>query len=214
MSRRSPNSACAASNSARTPSAEPTSGESDDVLPTTEHFKQELERITGNAEIEEALTFCRDLFEREEQRAASLESKATTLMGFGALTAAFVSGFAGLLLDEATAPCMSVVKVLALVYILLVSSFASAIFCGLQALLPQMITVPAPGDILELAQSNVGLTVVRRERAGEFYKSYLANRETTNKKGSWVKLAQVSVVFGMVCLLLVAIVLSVHLILI
>ena len=212
MSPRRPNSACEPSGSPGTSSTEPPSATSDDHLPTAKHFQQELEGITGTGEIEEALTFCRALFEREEQRAASFESKATTLMGFGALTAAFVAGFAALLLDEATAPCMSIVKVLAPFYFLLVLSFFFAILCALWALRPQIITVPAPEDILKLAHSNVGLTVVRRERAGEFYKSYLANRETTNKKGFWVRWAQISVFFGMVLLVIIAAVLSIHLI--
>ena len=213
MSSGMPNSTDEASGSASRSSTEPTSGASDYRLPSADEFKKGLENISDGREIRELLAFCRDIYEREEQRAASFESKATTLMAFGALAAAFVSGFAALLLDEATAPCTFVVKPLASVYALLVLSFASAIFCGLQALLPHMIAAPDPRDILKLEQSNAELKLVRRERAGDFYESYLANRETTNKKGSWVKRAQVSVVFGMVCLVLIAFILTGHLIL-
>ena len=192
-------------------STEPTSGATDEVLPTAEHFEQELEKIRDSGEIQEALAFCKHLFEREEKRAAKFESKATTLMAFGALTAAFVSGFAALLLDEATAPCPFVVRALALAYALLVASFASAIYCGLKALVPRYITIPAPGDILKLAETSVDL--VRRKRAAEFYRSYLANRRTTNRKGSWVMGAQISVACGMAFLLIIALVLTGHLML-
>jgi hypothetical protein len=213
MSRRGPNWPSEAGGSASKSPTKPTSAAIDDILPTAEHFKQELERITDNDAIQEALAFCKDLFEREEQRAAAFESKATTLMGFGVLAAAFGYGFAALLLDEATAPCTSVVQVLAPAYGMLVLSFFAAIVCALVALWPQEIMAPSPEDILKLAQQNHDLVGVRRERAGEFYKSYLANRRTTNRKGSWVMGAEISVFFGMVFLSIIACVLAVHLIL-
>lgn len=213
MNRGAPNSACEASGSSSTLSPQPPSATSEDVLPTAEHFKEQLATISDGREIREALTFCRKIFEREEQRAASFESKATTLIAFGALAAAFVSGFAALLLDEATAPCVCVVKVLAALYALLVLSFFCGIVFAAIALWPQKIMSPRPGDILKLAESNDTLALVRRERAGDFYESYLANRQITNKKGFWVMAAQLSVALGMAFLLLIAVVLACHLIL-
>lgn len=214
MSRARPDSPRDSSGCRSTSSTQLTGGASDHDLPTPDEFKRRLSRITGAREIRETLAFCRDIYEREAEREASFESKATTLMGFGALAAAFVSGFAALLLDEATAPCTRVVRLLAFAYALLVSSLFASIFCALRALWPHEIAAPDPEDILKLARKNPDLAKVRRTRAGDFYESYFKNREETNRKAEWVKRAQISVVVGMGCLFLIGIVLSVHLILI
>lgn len=212
MSRARPNSSRDASGCRSTSSTQLTGDASDHDLPSPDEFKRRLSRITGGREIRETLAFCRDIYEREAEREASFESKATTLMGFGALAAAFVSGFAALLLDEATAPCTRVVRLLALAYALLVSSFFASIFCALKALRPHEIAAPHPEDILKLARKNPDLAKVRRTRAGDFYESYFRNREKTNRKAEWVKWAQLSVFLGMLLLVIIAAVLSIHLI--
>ncbi len=213
MSSEMPNSTCEGNSSATTSSIERANSGDEYGLPSADQFKRRLNNIKGGREIREVLAFCTYIYEREERREASFESKATTLMGFGALAAAFVSGFAALLLDEATALWPCVVRGLAVAYGLLVLSFLAAIVSALVALWPHEIMAPSPEDILNLDQREGDLTGIRRERAGAFYESYLANRRATNRRASWVMVAQISVASGMVFLLLIALLLAGYLIL-
>jgi hypothetical protein len=207
MSHKRPNSPGDSSNRRSTSSTGPITGTSNHDLPTPDEFKCGLGSISGAREIREALAFSRALYEREEQRAASFQSKATTLVGFGALAATFASGFASVMLDKATAPCSFLVKLLAVFYALLVLSFAFAIFFALAALWPQTIQYPSPRDILDLGgsdEANDKLREVRRGQAGDFYQSYYVGRKATNNMATWVMAAESSVAFGMVCLVTIA----------
>lgn len=212
MSSGLPKSTSEATESTSKSSTRLTGAASERDLPTPDDFQLRLGGIVHGREIRETLAFCRDIYEREADREASFESKATTLMGFDALAAAFVSGFAALLLDEATAPCRSVVQVLAFAYALLVSSFSVSIFCALKALWPHEIAAPHPEDILNLAGDEPDLATVRRTRAGDFYESYFRNHDKTNRKAEWVKRAQLCMLCGMVLLMVIAAVLSTHLV--
>jgi len=100
-------------------------------LPSPEQIKDGL-AVDDTKKVRETLDFCKWLFEREEERTRTLESKAVTLTGFTGLTTAFVSGFAALLLDAEKIPCKPAMAAFVLLYVLVVMSFTRTILCALR----------------------------------------------------------------------------------
>lgn len=147
--------------------------------------------MEDSGKIREALDFCKGLFEREEERTRTLESKAITLTGFTGLTTAFVSGFAALLLDAEKIPCRPILVVLVVLYVLLVYSFIRTILCALRVVRvgdPYRFTSPAPRDIFRLKTDEIDN--IRRERAVDFFHSYVKNHAINNDKAGYLMSAQ------------------------
>lgn len=163
--------------------------------------------LKDSRKIDEALTYCKDLFDREEERTRTLESKAITLTSFAGLTAAFVSGFAGLLLDSEKIPCWPARAVLLLPYIAIVCAFARTILCALRVVKvgdPYRFAAPAPTDILNLSIDTP--QGVRLERAVDFFYAYRTNLVINNNKASYLMSAQRGFATAMFFLLLTTIV--------
>jgi len=159
-------------------------------LPTSEEIRAGL-AIEDTEKIGEALDFCKELFEGEEERTKTLESKAITLTGFTGLTTAFVSGFAALLLDAEKIPCRPALTVLVVLYVLLVYSFVRTILCALRVVrvgAPYWFASPEPRDILRLKTDD--LDQIRRERAVDFFHSYVRNYAINDDKAGYLISAQ------------------------
>ena len=88
-------------------------------LPAVEEVSSAL-ALEDDDKVEEALDFCRWLFEREEERTRVLESKAITMTGFAGVTAALVLGFAALLVDQSDIPSTFALGALLILYVFLV----------------------------------------------------------------------------------------------
>lgn len=154
----------------------------------------------------EALDFCQWLFDRQEERTKTLESKASTLMGFAGITTAFVSGFAALLLDAKNIPC-TLLGLLVVVYLLLVYSFVRTILCALV-----VVTVgpryrfkyPASRDILGLKDNSV--PKLHGQRAVDFFDSYANNRAINDDKAGYLISAQRSFAIATLLVFVVTIV--------
>jgi len=159
-------------------------------LPSYEEIQAGLE-MEDSEKVREALDFCKGLFEREEERTRTLESKAITLTGFTGLTTAFVSGFAALLLDAEKIPCEPVLAVLVAFYVLVVYSFVRTILCALRVVrvgAPYWFASPEPRDILRLKTDE--LDEIRRERAVDFFHSYVRNHAINDDKAGYLISAQ------------------------
>lgn len=176
-------------------------------LPSShEEIRAEL-ALEETDKIEEALDFCQGLFEREEERTKTLESKAMTLTGFAGLTTAFVSGFAALLLGAEEIACKPVLAVLLVLYVLLVYSFVRTILCALRVVRvgdPYIFTSPAPWDIFRLKTDD--MDDIHRERAVEFFYSYVKNHAINDDKAGYLRSSQRGFAVAALFLLLLSIV--------
>jgi len=182
-------------------------------LPSEEQIKDGL-AVDDTNKVRETLDFCKWLFEREEERTRTLESKAVTLTGFTGLTTAFVSGFAALLLDAEKIPCRPAMAVFVLLYVLVVSSFARAILCALRVVRvgdPYSFAHPNPWDISKLKTDEADR--VRMERARDFFISYTKNHAINDDKAGYLISAQRGFAMATLFLFIMAVVFACYVLL-
>lgn len=165
--------------------------------------------------VEEALHFCRWLFEREEERTRILESKAITLTGFAGVTTALVSGFAALLLDQSNKPCVVALAALLILYVFLAYSFVRTILCALMVVRVgrrYTFKYPASKDILGIKSQTV--QQIRQQRAVDFFDSYANNRAINRDKAGYLISAQKAFAVAALLLLVIAVVIAGYMLLV
>jgi hypothetical protein len=141
--------------------------------------------------VDEALDFCRWLWELEEERTRILETKAITLTGFAGVTAAVVLGIAALLLDASKLGSIYASGALLILYVVLVYCFVRTVLCALM-----VVTVggryrfhhPASADILAIRSKTV--LQIQAQRAVDYFDSYLKNRAINEDKAGYLISAQ------------------------
>jgi hypothetical protein len=176
------------------------------TLPDPEEMRAGLD-MDDSDKTREALAFCKELFEREEKRTETLESKSITLMGFAGLTAALVSASAALLLDTDKIQCEPLLAILSLLYVFLVYSFVRSILCALMVVRvgdPYWFASPAAQDILDLRLQDVDH--VRMQWALDYLHSYVKNHTINNDKAGYLISAQRGFAVAMLLLFAIAIV--------
>lgn len=143
-----------------------------------------------NKKVEEALAYCDGLVKREDERATKIESKAFTLIGITGIATAFITGFAGLLLDRGKIDSLPVLMLATFGYVLTVASLIFTIYLALKVVTvgDYKFTYPSASDILKLATQDID--DLRRDRAVALLVSYEQNATTVNYKATFLGGAQ------------------------
>lgn len=140
--------------------------------------------------LDDALSFCSDLFSREDERLDKIESKAFTLMGVTGIAAGFIMAFAGLLFDWKQVSSTSVMVVASILFASVAVSLILTIYLATKVVTlgDYRLTSPSANDIFKLNQSD--LRYVKRERAISLFFSFVQNVRVVNRKATYLIGAQ------------------------
>jgi hypothetical protein len=158
--------------------------------------------------LDDALEYCDELLGREDDRSDKIESKAFTLIGITGIATAFITGFAGLLLEREKLALVPVLIVAAALYVLVVLALMFTIYLAVKVVTvgDYVFTYPSANDIFELSKAS--LEYVKRERAASLFYSFTQNQQVVNRKVTYLSGAQLwfrnSVVLLLVLTLLLA----------
>ena len=180
-------------------------------LPSTEEVSSVFLALEDDNKVEEALDFCKWLFDREEKRTKTLESKAATLTGFAGVADALVIGLATLLLDPDNVPSGYVSGAMLILYVFLVYCFVRTILCALIAVgvgRRYPFRYPSCRDILALSSDSP--KQIRRHRAVDFFQSYSTNRAINDDKAGYLISAQRAFAIGSLVLFLIAVLMAAY----
>lgn len=132
--------------------------------------------------IDELLSYCKTVFEREEKRTVSLENKVIVLAGFsGSSIAAVLTLFVLFVDSERFAAASREVQTLYIAgAFLALSALLIVIFLCVHALGMRAFHHPRPTRIFDLAFRSV--LAVKKKRATEYFYAYLANQTINNRK--------------------------------
>lgn len=165
--------------------------------------------LEDDDKVEEALNFCKWLFDREDETTKTLESKATTLTGFAGVTVALVLGFATLLLDPNNLPSPYLLGPMLILYILLVYCFVRTILCALIVnSVGRRYTFEYPSSSEILSLSSQTPKQLRRQRAVDFFKSYMKNRTINVDKAGYLISAQRAFAIGSLVLFVITVLMA------
>jgi hypothetical protein len=158
-------------------------------FPPMTEVKAKLGSLEGD-KLGDALTFCEQQLKREDDRSDKIESKAFTLIGITGIAAAFITGFASLLLDHSKITSGLVLVAAAAVYVAVVLSLVFTIFLAVKVVTigEYRFSYPRANDILALADSS--LEEVKRQRAIALFDSFTQNNRAINRKGTYLGGAQ------------------------
>lgn len=158
--------------------------------PVTLREARERFRDLDGEKLDDALEYCNALLEREGDRSDKIESKAFTLIGITGIATAFITGFAGLLLDREKVALIPVLLVAAALYVLVVLALMFTIYLAVKVVMvgDYLITYPSANDIFELSEAS--LQYVRRERAASLIYSFAQNHQVVNRKVTYLGGAQ------------------------
>jgi hypothetical protein len=178
-------------------------------LPTVDEVSATFLPLEDDDKVEEALAFCKWLFDREDETTKTLESKATTLTGFAGVTVALVLGFATLLLDPNNLPGAHMLGAMLILYVLLVYCFVRTILCALivnSVGRRYTFRYPSSRDILSLSSN--ARKQIRRQRAVDFFDSYMNNRAINRDKAGYLISAQRAFAIGSMVLFLISVLMA------
>lgn len=165
----------------------------DAPLPFPATFSEIREEFSGlrGGKLDDAVEYCGKLLDREEDRSEKIESKAFTLIGITGIATGFITGFAGLLLDQDKITGTWILILAAMLYILVVVSLMWTIFLAVKVVTvgDYWFTYPAADDIFQL--SSVTLTCVKQERAASLFYSFAQNQKVINRKATFLSGAQI-----------------------
>jgi len=183
----------------------------DTLLPypsTLSEIRERFDGLRDKEKLNDALEYCTGLLEREEKRSDKVESKAFTLIGITGIATAFITGFAGLLLDGGKINSAWVLIPSAVLYVLVVISLMWTIFLAVKVVTigDYWFTYPSANDILKL--STASLNYVRRERAASLFYSLAQNCRVVNRKATFLGGAQLWFRNSIVLLLIVSLLLA------
>ena len=163
----------------------------DEPLPASEFFpglgtlgeiRDKLSTLKSLTDVEEVLYYCKGLFEREKERQDLFESKASILAGFSGTSTAAILALMAILLDSeqfSQTPKPVQIASMALSAATIVCLVASVLW-SLRAISLRSYHQPDPKKIFELA--NEKLVDVKRERASQYFSSYIKNQFANNRK--------------------------------
>jgi len=178
-------------------------------LPSVDEVSSAFLPLEDDDKVEEALDFCKWLFDREDETTKTLESKATTLTGFAGVTVALVLGFATLLLDPNNLPGPYLLGPMLILYVLLVYCFVRTILCALivnSVGRRYTFKYPSSRDILSLRSDT--RKQIRRQRAVDFFDSYVNNRAINRDKAGYLISAQRAFAIGSLVLFVIAVLMA------
>lgn len=180
---------------------------------TNQHTLADLRSVFAQVKeegaLDDAINYCSTLLKREDEREHQIESKAHTIIGFMGIATAFSLGFADLLIDRAQVASSWALVLIALLYLMVVSSFLWTIFLASKAVavFEYRFTQPLADDILTLSKAS--LDDVKRERAASLFYSVAQNSQMVTRKGTYLGGAQLWFRNSIVVLLVLTLVLAV-----
>ena len=184
-------------------------------LPSLDEVSSAFLPLEADDKVEEALDFCKWLFDREEETTKTLQSKATTLTGFAGVTVALVLGFATLLLDPSNLPSACMLGPMLVLYVLLVYCFVRTILCALivNSVGPRYaFKHPSSRDILCLSSDSP--MQIRRQRAVDFLDAYANNRAINRDKAGYLISAQRAFAIGSLVLFVIAVLIACYMLIV
>jgi hypothetical protein len=178
--------------------------------PVTLREAREGFRDLEGEKLDDALEYCDALLEREDDRSDKIESKAFTLIGITGIATAFITGFAGLLLDREKLALAPILILAAALYILVVLALMFTIYLAVKVVTvgDYVFTYPSANDILELSKAS--LQYVKRERAASLFYSFTQNQQVVNRKATYLGGAQLWFRNSVVLLLVLTILLALY----
>lgn len=157
---------------------------------TLSEIREKFESLRDKEKLDDAIEYCAGLLEREEKRSDKVESKAFRLIGITGIATAFITAFAGLLLDRGKINSAWVLIPAAVSYTLVATSLIWTIFLAAKVVTvgDYCFTYPGANDILKLSKASLGY--VRRERAALLFYSFAQNCRVANRKATFLGGAQ------------------------
>ncbi len=180
------------------------------VYPTT---FSEIRTKFGNLDddkLDDALECCANLLKREEERSATIESKAFTLMGITGIAAGFITGFAGLLLDREKIYLAPILIIASIIYVVVVISLIVTVLLAMRVIAvgDYRYSYPSANNIFQLSSSS--LRHVRYERVISSFYAFANNSHIANRKATFLSGSQKWFRNSIVSLLALTLVLAVH----
>lgn len=179
--------------------------------PTTlAEIRENFGSLREEEKLDDAIMHCAGLLKREEERAEKVESKAFTLIGITGIATGFITGFAGLLLDQDKITSTWVLTPAAALYILVVISLMWTIFLAVKvvAIGDYRFAYPSSTDIFRLSDASLGY--VKRERAVSLFYSFVQNVQVVNRKATYLGGAQLWFRNSIILLLVLTLLLAVY----
>ena len=173
-------------------------------------IEKKFGKIKSDEKLDDAVTYCNNLLEREEKRLQTIETKAFALLGITGIATGFIIGFAGLLLDATKVNSLPINIYGGVIYFFVVISFIFTIFLSMKVVTvgEYKFTYPSPREILRLADES--LLVIKRDRAISTFYSYLKNQEVINQKATYLGGAQLWFRNSIILLLILSLGLAIY----
>ncbi|WP_449245605.1 hypothetical protein [Desulfobacca acetoxidans] len=154
-----------------------------------EDIKDKL-NLDNHQKIEEALSYCKQLYDDEEDRRKTIEAKATSLIATTSITAAFSIGFISIIIKDTDNLNFILLLISLLFFIFITILLIWSNICAIRAVYIKeyRITQPNPSDIFNLKDKTIAC--IKNERAIDYYYSFLMNEVLNNKKADWTIKAQ------------------------
>jgi len=159
--------------------------------PTVERHKEIQAQTADLADevVDEIVVYYEKLFENDDKRASTIESKAFSLMGITGIASSFIIGFAQFLLTNNSFP--SIIRIVVMVlYSLIGGSLLITLLLARKAIVigKYNFMAPDPLDRLELKKTN--RNDIYRQYAADLLRSYENNLALINDKATYVRGAQ------------------------
>lgn len=158
-------------------------------FPSSSEIQEKLGNLCDEEKLDDAVQYCESLLQREDDRLDKIEAKAFTLIGITGIATGFITGFAGLLLNQSNTLSYVLIPA-AVLYILVVVSLMWTIFLAVKVVSvgDYLFMYPSANDILQLSDET--LTSVKQERAVSLFRSFVQNNQTVNRKATFLGGAQ------------------------
>jgi hypothetical protein len=149
-------------------------------------IRKAFANLRGEDKVDDAVQYCQDLLDREENRLEIVERKAYTLISVTGIAASFAVGFSGLVLSNYGSMPQPLLLPVAIVFVLLMGSLFVTAYLGSRVVEvgEYRLAYPSANDIFTL--SGEKLTSVRLERAASLFYSFAHNAQVVNRKATYL----------------------------
>lgn len=169
-------------------------------LPST--VTDALSQMPTNADaVQGVLGFAKNLYDETDARRATVEAKATTILGVVGLAGSLITASAGLLLNASDFVTRGEVWPLGILFVTTLSVFLYAAYKAVRSL--RLAGWGYPG-VLTLYQRDVSSAELNRQWAAHLLVAKAHNDSIVDEKGGWLKEAQAWFLLGLFLLLLTA----------
>lgn len=178
---------------------------------STEQILSKMKEESEKEKIDELIEMSKDIFEREENRRSTIESKATTLLGATGLTITLIVNFGKPLFLEPTNTAQLdkfTIYILSIFFIVSIVYFSNSIRFAFKALGRRGYYALYPKDVIEMKdQSSADY---RKKIAAIILEKTIKNYSIVNEKVDWMVMSQEYFKRGIFSIIIVALMLSVR----